>query len=65
MYLTRDPDAGPCETRVFRSRYYAIGIARLLQLLQEAGFAQPHRLDDVFFQPLLMARRPGTAAAIR
>ena len=24
-----DPDAGPCDTRVFRSRYYAIGIDRL------------------------------------
>src|SRR6266403_1302550 len=59
MYLTRDPDAGPCETRVFRSRYYAIGIARLLQLLAEAGFAQPRRLDDIYFQPLLTARRPG------
>jgi len=59
MYLTRDPDGGPCETRVFRSRYYAIGIARLLQLLAEAGFAQPRRLDDIYFQPLLTARRPG------
>lgn len=58
MYLTRDPDGGPCETRVFRSRYYAIGIARLLQLLEQAGFAQLHRLDDVYFQPLLTARRP-------
>jgi SAM-dependent methyltransferase len=58
MYLTRDPDSGPCETRVFRSRYYAIGIARLLQLLQEAGFAQAQRLDEVYFQPLLTARRP-------
>jgi len=60
MYLTRDPDEGPCETRVFRSRYYAIGVARLLQLLEEAGFTQPRRLDDVYFQPLLTARRPGT-----
>jgi len=25
-----DPDAGPCETRVFRGCYYAIGIDRLL-----------------------------------
>jgi SAM-dependent methyltransferase len=59
MYLTRDPDEGPCETRVFRSRYYAISVTRLLQLLQEAGFAQPRRLDEIFFQPLLTARRPG------
>ncbi|HEV3018426.1 MAG TPA: class I SAM-dependent methyltransferase [Burkholderiaceae bacterium] len=59
MYLTRDPDEGPCETRVFRSRYYAISVARLLQLLQEAGFTQARRLDEVFFQPLLTARRPG------
>lgn len=60
MYLTRDPDAAPCETRVFRSRYYAIGITRLLQLLQQAGFERPRRIDDVYFQPLLTARRPDT-----
>jgi hypothetical protein len=28
-------------------------------LLQEAGFTQERRLDEVFFQPLLTARRPG------
>jgi SAM-dependent methyltransferase len=64
MYLTRDPDAGPCETRVFRSRYYAIRIERLLQLLEEAGFEQPRRLDDIYFQPLLTARRPGPAVDV-
>ena len=62
MYLTRDPETGPCETRVFRSRYYAIGIDRLLKLLREAGFEAGRRLDDVFFQPILTARRPGRIA---
>jgi SAM-dependent methyltransferase len=58
QYFTRDPDGGPCETVVFRSRYYAVGIARLLDLLQEAGFEAVRRDDEAFFQPLLTARRP-------
>jgi SAM-dependent methyltransferase len=55
MYLTRDDGAGGCETRSFRSRYYAVTIARLLELMAEAGYAGSCRIDDGFFQPLLAA----------
>jgi len=58
-------DPGSCGHTVtadFYDDYYAISVARLLQLLEEAGFAQPRRLDDIYFQPLPTARRSGTAA---
>lgn len=45
--------------RVLRSRYYAIGATRLCELLVEAGFRKVKRLDDVFYQPVLV----GTKAA--
>jgi SAM-dependent methyltransferase len=58
MYFTRDDGAGGCETRVFRSRYYAVTIARLLELMAEAGYVDIHRIDGEYFQPLLVGGRP-------
>lgn len=45
-------------THVMRSRYYAIGIDRLLALMSQAGFVDLRRLDDAFYQPLLVGTRP-------
>ena len=58
MYLTSESPGGACETRVLRNRYYAVGISRLLELLTKAGFEDAQRMDNVFFQPVLVARRP-------
>jgi SAM-dependent methyltransferase len=58
IYLTSEFADGVCTTQVFRSRYYAITIDRLLALLAEAGFIDSQRLDNVLFQPVLVARRP-------
>ncbi len=50
----------PDEPRVIRmtARYYAVPIRRLLGLLENAGFSECQRLDDVFYQPVLVGRRP-------
>ena len=45
-------------TRVMRSRYYAIGIPRLIALMREAGFQDTRRLDEVFYQPVLLGTKP-------
>lgn len=58
VYLTSESPEGQCETRVLRSRYYAVSIERLLSLLAEAGFVGAERRDGVLFQPVLLARRP-------
>jgi len=36
---------------------YAIGITRLLELMQEAGFAHSARLDGAFYQPVLVGTK--------
>ena len=54
FYFTFD-DGRRVETRVFRSRYYAISIDRLMALAREAGFADVSRVDGAFFQPLILA----------
>ncbi len=57
MYLTKDEGGNVCHTQVMRAKYYAIGTSRLLELLAEAGFVDVKRLDDAFFQPVLVGTR--------
>ena len=45
------------ETHVMRSKYYAIGTDRLLNLMRRAGFASVERLDAKFYQPVLVGTR--------
>jgi SAM-dependent methyltransferase len=58
FYVVRDEGAENCEIHVMRSVYYAISIAELTILMVRAGFANVQRLDDVFFQPVLVGVRP-------
>lgn len=58
IYLTSESPTGSCETRVLRSRYYAVTIERLMTLLMQAGFVEVERRDDVLFQPVILGRRP-------
>jgi len=59
LYLTTESPAGACETRVLHSRYYAVTIPRLRELMTEAGFAEVERHDKVLFQPVLLGRANG------
>jgi SAM-dependent methyltransferase len=58
MYFVEDRGGPTCETRVFRSQYYAVGIDRLLELMRQAGFERVERVDGRFYQPVLLGRRP-------
>ena len=44
-------------SRAVRSRYYAIGVRRLCELLVAAGFKNVKRLDDVFYQPVIVGTK--------
>lgn len=63
IYLTSESAEGVCRTQVLRSRYYAVTTSHLLDLLARAGFEQARRRDDVLFQPVLVARKPGGSPA--
>jgi SAM-dependent methyltransferase len=59
MYFVAD-DGGECPaTHVMRSKYYAIGTDRLLDLMRRAGFVSVERLDGRFYQPVLVGSREG------
>ncbi len=57
LFFVWERAEGP-QVQVFRSRYYAVGLDRLAQLLEEAGFVKVERLDGQFFQPLLVGDNP-------
>ncbi len=58
MYLIEDRGGAICDTHVMRTQYYAVGIGRLMSLMAQAGFQEVQRLDDRFFQPVLLGTRP-------
>ena len=54
MYIVNDDGGKECTTQVMRSQYYAVGTDKLMKLIAQAGYEQVKRLDDVFFQPVLI-----------
>lgn len=57
LYLLEDHGGEVCKARVVRTRYRAYAIARLCELLREAGFTKVERLDHAFYQPLIVGDR--------
>lgn len=58
FYVVRDDGGDICDTHVMRSTYYAVSIAELVTMMTRAGFERVQRLDDVFFQPVIIGLRP-------
>jgi SAM-dependent methyltransferase len=57
FFVEEDLASSMVKTHVMRSRYYAISIARLLELMRQAGFKNVRRLDQAFYQPVLVGTR--------
>lgn len=58
MYLIEeDRQASTANTHVMRSRYYALSPNHLMQLMEDAGYVSVARLDDQFYQPVLIGTR--------
>jgi SAM-dependent methyltransferase len=63
FYIVHDLGGSECHTVVARSTYYAISISDLIRLMEKAGFGGVRRIDNEFFQPLIVGvranERPG------
>ncbi|MBW2367928.1 MAG: class I SAM-dependent methyltransferase [Deltaproteobacteria bacterium] len=57
MYFVEDRGEPTCRTYALRSTYYAVGIPSLMALMQQAGFDDVRRLNDRFFQPMIIGTR--------
>lgn len=58
MYFIEDRGGSGCTAHVMRTQYYAVGTGKLLALLEQAGFRDVRRIDERFYQPVLVAKRP-------
>lgn len=56
-FLEDDLQSNLSRTHVMRSRYYAISPHHLSSLMEVAGFTDITRLDDTFFQPVLVGTK--------
>jgi len=54
MYVAQDDGGSECKTHVMRTKYYAIGARRLMELMEQAGFEQVQKIDNAFFQPVII-----------
>ncbi|MFG6093979.1 class I SAM-dependent methyltransferase [Leptothoe sp. ISB3NOV94-8A] len=56
-FIEENRQSDIANTHVMRSRYYAITPTRLMQLMEAAGYTSVTRLDEPFFQPVLVGTR--------
>jgi SAM-dependent methyltransferase len=57
FFVEEDQHTLNVRTNVLRSKYYAVSIAKLLALMRRAGFDHVRRIDDVFYQPVLVGTK--------
>jgi SAM-dependent methyltransferase len=55
--IEEDLSSKAVHTHAMRSRYYAVSTHRLLALMQEAGFQKVAKLDEGFYQPVLVGTK--------
>jgi SAM-dependent methyltransferase len=58
-FVEEDLSASTVRTHVMRSRYYAVSIVKLLELMRHAGFHNVRRVDNAFHQPILVGTKSG------
>jgi len=58
-FVEEDLCSKEVRTEAMRSRYYAIGITKLLAMMEEAGFQNVGRLDQSLYQPVLVGTKHG------
>jgi SAM-dependent methyltransferase len=59
MYFVHDEGSSEGMVQIFRGKYYAIGVTKLMALMREAGFGNVRRLDGVFYQPVIVGTKLG------
>jgi SAM-dependent methyltransferase len=60
LYLVKDEGGTDCTAQVMRAHYYAIGMGKLMKLMEQAGYEQVKRLEGVLSRPVLIGTRGGS-----
>ncbi|MDP2371381.1 class I SAM-dependent methyltransferase [Rhodoferax sp.] len=57
FFVEEELSSGAVRTHAMRSKYFAVSISVLLELMADVGFQNVRRLDDAFYQPVLIGTR--------
>ena len=58
LYVVTHRTGAEPVTQAVQTTYYAVSLVRLGDLMEQAGFAAVTRLDDCYYQPVLVGHRP-------
>ena len=58
MYFIIEREHQEIETKVFRSKYYAVSISKIIELMQMAGFTAVKQIESEFYQPIIIGKKP-------
>jgi SAM-dependent methyltransferase len=64
MYFIEDQGHPTALTHIMRTRYYAVSVTRLIELMTEAGFTKVERVDGAFYQPVIVGKKETKAKAV-
>lgn len=59
LYLVIDEGTKKPETKVFRTRYYAVPLSKVIQLMRKAGFTKVKQVESDFYQPVIIGTKKG------
>lgn len=57
FFVEEELSSGAVKTHAMRSKYFAVSISVLLDLMADVGFQNVRRLDDAFYQPVLVGNK--------
>jgi len=57
MYFIRDRGELEAETKVFRSKYYAVSTSKIIELMELAGFSSVKKIESEFYQPVIIGTK--------
>jgi len=57
FFVEEDMSTLQVKTHVMRSKYYAVSISTLMELMRGAGFGKVRRIDNAFHQPVIVATK--------
>lgn len=57
LYVVEDRGGSDAMAHVMRTKYYAVSMDRLIELMEDAGYSDIRRIDGRFFQPLIIGTK--------
>lgn len=57
LYMVIDDGRNKAKTKIFRTKYYAVSVSKVMRLMRDARFKKVRRLDSEFYQPVIIGTK--------